>query len=140
MSPRHRPLLLALGFTAAALAAISYFVWTTHRPSDLRNSLANGYATQSLTAPFTLANKSWDAKSANMPAPAAIAAAKAQFAKGAYQVDSRHPDAVSAGSATLYRDLITEDVALAAQIDPNPAVNGKSPATLVKVTLGSMRQ
>ena len=147
MSPQRRSLLLAVAvLVVVALAAAGYFAYTNHQQSALKSSLASGYATQPLTAPFTPRNQTWSASSqtwqysytANLTGPDAVAAAKSQLAKGAYQVDARHPDTSSADSTTLYRDLITEDVALTVQISPDPPAEGQAATSTVTVTLSPM--
>jgi hypothetical protein len=49
-------------------------------------------------------------------------------------VDSNQHDVVAANQATLYRDLITEDVAVKAQV--GPAIADSTPVTLI---IGSAR-
>lgn len=134
-------ILLAFGAFAVILGVLAYNVWSNFSRSNLKASLAAGYSTQPLIAPFVLTGKSWDPNSqtwqynysAALPAPDAITAAKAQLAKGAYQVDARQPDVIAPESATLYRDLITEDIALTVKISANSATS-----SAVSVMLSSM--
>ena len=128
------------------VAPLIWWQWSAHKTEQTKTSLAAGYATQPLTAPFTPRNQTWSASTqtwqysytANLSGPDAVAAAKSQLAKGAYQVDARHPDTASADSTTLYRDLITEDVALTVQIFPDPPADGQAATSTVTVTLSPM--
>jgi hypothetical protein len=128
-------------------AAAWYFLayGPSHRTAQTQTALANGYATEPLKSPFTPGSKTWDAKSgtwtyeytATVAPPDAVAAAKSQLsASVGYQVVASQPDTSTGTGATLYRDLITEDVALKIAIIPNPAPGG--PPTLVTVTLSSL--
>ncbi len=127
--------------------AVGIFTWMSHKQADTRTALESGYATQPLGAPFVLESKAWNAGpeqwqynyTANVNPAAAIIAAKAQLGRGAYQVDANQPDVINnaAGTATLYRDLITEDVALTMHIQP-PAAQGSAPITIATVTLSSL--
>jgi|GEM_PF-5879471 len=130
-------------------AVLGLDAWTRHEQSATRASLSNGYATQALAAPFVLTAKSWQPQTrpfatsgqwqytytTALSEAATLAAAKAQFGRGAYQVDANHPDVISSNSATLYRDLITEDVAVKVQI---AAPANPSRPTAVQVLLSPL--
>lgn len=148
---RRSFLATAIGIIAifAFLIPVGLYYFSTHKSDTSKSSLAAGYETQALTSPFTFSSKTWDEAggawtynyTASVTPPAAITAARSQLSKGAYQVDARQPDQVSLinGAAILYRDLITEDVALKVQISPNPSQVTSAPPTLVTVTLSPMR-
>jgi hypothetical protein len=134
-------------------AVLGINAWALHEQSSTRSSLASGYATQALGAPFILHLRSWEPTpgalpdsgqwvyqyDTNLSEPPALAAAKAQLGRGAYQVDANHPDVIGQSTATLYRDLITEDVALKVTIGPvNEAAPGASATTPVTVTLSPL--
>jgi hypothetical protein len=107
-------------------AFVGYEAWSGTQAPSSRDSLAGGYETQPLQSPFQLQSKSWQKDHwvyrymAHESLKQTIADAKAQFGRGAYQVVAGSPDQVSANQATLYRDLITEDVAVTAHISPAP--------------------
>lgn len=129
--------LRAAGIVVAVIIVVvavvlSLDAWARHQQTTTKASLTNGYATQALGAPFKLSAQQWLPKTTpfattgqwqyvyttNLSEPDTVAAAKAQLGRGAYQVDANHPDVIGPTSATLYRDLITEDVALKVTIGP----------------------
>jgi hypothetical protein len=136
-----------LGVVILAIAGfLGYESLTSHHAMMSRDQLAAGYATQSLGAPFKLQSKTWHQDTGQWEyryttqdsLPDATTAAKSQLARGAYQVNAHHPDVVGSQQATLYRDLITEDVSIIASIAPNPAAGSQNSSTLVTVTLRPM--
>lgn len=132
----------------AFLVPVTVYYLSTHKPGTPKSSLAGGYETEALTSPFTLGSKTWNASAntwtyvyaSTATPPDAIADVKSQLAasKG-YQVVATLPDVIAAdnSSATLYRDLITEDVALEVHISPKSGNVGAP--TLVTVTLSPMQ-
>ena len=140
-------IITAGGALLAVLAAGFFYFFSyspAHQAATLKTSLANGYATESLHSPFTLQSKTWNADSrqwvyvyaTSQSLADTTAAVKSQLApSGGYQVDAHHPDVINDSEATLYRDLITEDVALG--IDIRPATDGSS-NTLTTVTLSQL--
>jgi hypothetical protein len=139
---------VAAGSALLAVLAAGFFYFFSYAPAHeaaaLKSSLANGYATESLHSPFALQSKTWNADSRQwvyiyssaQNLADTTAAVKSQLAPSVgYQVDAHHPDVVNASEATLYRDLITEDVALG--IDVRPATDG-SAGTVTTVTLSQL--
>jgi hypothetical protein len=139
---------VAAGGALLALLAGGFWYFFSYAPAHqaaaLKTSLANGYATESLHSPFVLQSKTWNTGSrqwvyvytTSLNEADTVAAAKSQFGPSVgYQVDAHHPDVVNAAEATLYRDLITEDVAVGTDI--RPATDG-SMNTVTTVTLSQM--
>lgn len=146
-----RNLAVIITLMSLALAAFATIeLWPKLNAASQQGSLAKGYETEALASPFTLESKTWSPSAgawtysytAGISPPDAVAAAKSQLAAGkGYQVVATRPDVVAADSstATLYRDLITEDVALKVQIAPNPSQVASAPPSLVTVTLSPMQ-
>lgn len=135
----NKPLVGAI-LAAVVLGGAGAYYWSTHKAVGPNTSLAAGYETEALAAPFTLTSKTWDQSAGTwaykyadtITTADAITAVKTQLAASrGYQVVATQPDQIASdnSSATLYRDLITEDVALRVQITP----------TLVTVTLSPMQ-
>ena len=125
-----RILVVALAVIVLGTAGfIGYAAWNSTHSATSKDSLARGYNTQPLGTPFTLISKSWFGDhweykyAAGEPEAEAQSDAKAQFGRGAYQVVSDKPDTITSTGATLYRDLITEDIAVKVQVDPESGGN-----------------
>jgi hypothetical protein len=148
---------LVLGLIVAALIIIAGGIWgiqawSQHQQNAVRTSLASGYATQPLAAPFKFLGRLWLPKSGPLPSSgqwqylysvnlspaAALAAAKVQFARGAYQVVEGQPDVTTTTGGTLYRDLITEDVGVKFQVPGPGQTHTSSATTTTSVTLSPL--
>jgi hypothetical protein len=151
-SSSSRTVIIAFAAVILACAGIvGYAIWKSrHASPSLQATLAAGYATQPLTDPFVLDSKAWDSQTntwryvyhSKLGVPQAAVEAKLQLAKGAYQVNAHRPDTKNAQdqSTILYRDLITEDIAVTVQVLPNvqASTDHAAPPTTVTVEFRKM--